>query len=222
MPERCGDALQFEDGGGSGMVALRPFGDLLRAADHQAHEVLAPETRHGAARAGVAAVAQHRHGVADLLHLLELVADEQDADPVGPELLQEVEQHHGFVGGERGGRLVEQQHLGAERERLGDLDELHLGDAEPRHRHAGIDVEAQHVEPVLRARVDPGIVDRRHDPAREVLQHNVLAHREARDEVALLMHDTDAHRDRVARVEEGDGVAADAQFALVQAVDAGE
>ena len=112
------------------MIAGAPVGNLLGSTDHQPHEVLAIEACHAAALAGVAAVAKDRDGVADRLDLFELVADEQHADAVVAQLAQKTEQRIRLMRRQRGRGLVEQQHLGAERQRLGDLDKLHLGDAE--------------------------------------------------------------------------------------------
>ena len=52
-----------------------------------------------------------------------------DGDAVVAEPAEQSEQRRGLVLGDRGGRLVEEQDLGFERQRLGDLDDLHL-----RHR----------------------------------------------------------------------------------------
>ena len=70
--------------------------------------------------------------------------------------------------------------------------------------------------------MDGVVVDRAHESAAEVFEHDVLAHREARNEVALLMDDADAGRDRIARTLEADGRAVEPQLALVGAIDAGD
>ena len=82
MAERRRELVEFEHRRGVAAIAGAPVGNLLGSTDHQPHEVLAIEACHAAALAGVAAVAQDRDGIADRLHLLELVADEQHADAV--------------------------------------------------------------------------------------------------------------------------------------------
>ena len=75
-------------------------------------------------------------------------------DALVAQLAQEAEQRLGLVRRQRGGGLVEQQHARAQRQRLGDLDELHLGDAEPRDRRARVEVEVEQLEPAPRLGMD--------------------------------------------------------------------
>ncbi len=51
-----------------------------------------------------------RYPVGDLLHFLELVADEDDRGPGGLELPHDAEQVLGLARGEDGGRLVQDEH----------------------------------------------------------------------------------------------------------------
>ena len=84
-------------------------------------------------------------------HLLELVADEDDGStPSSRSSPQQANRAVGLLRRQRGGRLVEQQHARAQRQRLGDLDELHLRDAELRDRRRAGRVEFEHVEPAPR------------------------------------------------------------------------
>ena len=48
-----------------------------------------------------------------------------------------------LVGPERGGGLVEQQHLGVGHERLGHLEELAVGQGEERRRRVGEELEIE-------------------------------------------------------------------------------
>ena len=59
-------------------------------------------------------------------------------------------------------------------------------------------------------------------PGRQALEHDVLADREARHEVPLLVHGADAGGDRVARRGEADLAAVDGHPPLVGLVDAGD
>ena len=72
-------------GGQSGICSLRPI--IRRTRSCRAEPAI------GRLGAGVAPVAQHRDLVADLLHLLELVADEQQAGALVAQLAQQPEQH---------------------------------------------------------------------------------------------------------------------------------
>ena len=80
----------------------------LVTADHEADEVALGEPPQLLARAGVAAVAQDCDAVAELEHLLELVAHEHDRDPLAGEAAQEAEQGQGLVRRDRRRGLVEQ------------------------------------------------------------------------------------------------------------------
>ena len=76
------------------------------------------------------AVAQDGDLVGDAGDLVQLVRDDDRGDALALELEQEVEQRLAVGLVEAGGRLVEDQELHALGERLGDLDQLLLADAE--------------------------------------------------------------------------------------------
>ena len=120
--------------------------------------------------------------------------------------------------GKRRRRLVHDQNAGVLRQRLGDFDHLLLGDAEPMHRDARIDVEADHVEHALGFGVDAAPVDEAGQPAREfAAEKNVLRDVEIGDEREVLENNGDAefarrgrivNRDRLAIVEKRTAVGA--------------
>jgi hypothetical protein len=149
------------------------------------------------------------------------VADEQHTAPVGDKAADHLEELVGLAAGDGGGRLVQQQHLGIEVERLGDLDELDLRRGERGDRPVGVEVEVEQVEaaPGLGAEAAP--VD---DPSarRHRLQHDVLPDGERGDDVALLVDDADA--DLAGRVRRGDGdlVPVEQEASAVGLLDAGE
>ena len=91
-----------------------------------------------------------------------------------------------------------------------------------RDRRARIEIELEHVQPAARLGVDGGVVDAAAPAAAEPLEQNVLADREARDEVALLMHHADAGGDRIARPGEADRRSVQPQLAFVRPMDAGD
>ncbi len=89
-------------------------------------------------------------------------------------------------------------------------------------RSPRIEIEPQHVEPVPRTGMDPLVIDRLHQPPGQLFEHDVLADREARDQIALLVDHADAERHGVAGVEQADLFAAHDELALVGPVDAGD
>ena len=107
---------------------------LFHAEQHLAPDHHAREARLGRAlaRNGVDPLAapQDRDPVGDLEHLVQLVADEDDRRALLLEALDDPEQLARLLRGQHGGRLVEDQDLGAAVEGLQDLDALLLPDAD--------------------------------------------------------------------------------------------
>ena len=103
-------------------------------------------------RVDVAAVAQHRDAIGDAGELLHAVRDVDDAGVGRAEAADEVEQHVDLGVVQGGRRLVHDEHLGVEGERLGDLHHLLAGDGEALDRLVGVEREAETVEELLRPR----------------------------------------------------------------------
>ena len=80
----------------------------------------------------VLAVAENRDPVAIVEDLHHAVGDVDDRDALTGQLAHDLEQDLRLALGQRGGRLVEDQHAAVERQRLGDLDQLLLRDRERR------------------------------------------------------------------------------------------
>ena len=95
----------------------------------------------GRPRLDVTAVAEDGDRVGDLADLLEPVADEEDGDAALAQPAHGGEEAVDLVGRERGGRLVHDQQPRARRERLRDLEQLPVGDAESAHGRVGADVD---------------------------------------------------------------------------------
>ena len=83
----------------------------------------------------------HRDLVADGHHLVELVRDEDHGCAVGNELLEVLEQLVDLLRNQHGGRLVEDQDLGAAVQHLEDLDPLALADPEVGDQGVEIDLD---------------------------------------------------------------------------------
>ena len=95
----------------------------------------------GRARLDVTAVADDGDDVGDLADLLEPVADVEDRDAAVAQAAHRGEEVVDLVGRERGGRLVHDQQARARRQRLRDLEQLPVGDAEAAHRRVRVDVD---------------------------------------------------------------------------------
>ncbi|BAB51502.1 mll4969 [Mesorhizobium japonicum MAFF 303099] len=103
-----------------GLLAL-----LQHAPDHQLDHLVVVDVAL-AQRAGQHAVAQHDDAVGDTLDLVQAVRNEDDADAVGLQRLDDVEQFVGLGERQAGCRLVEDDQPCLDRQRLGDLDHLLL------------------------------------------------------------------------------------------------
>ena len=111
-------------------------------------------------RDDVPAVAEDRRDVAQLEDLVEPMADEQDRDAASPQSADDREQPLHLVGGERRGRLVEDQHARLDRQRLGDLDQLLVGHRQAADRRADVELDVQLLEQRLRRPARRAPVDR--------------------------------------------------------------
>ncbi len=88
----------------------------------------------------VPGVAEHRDRVADLVDLLQVVADEQEGHALRLQVADAVEEPGDRGAVELRGRFVQDDEPGAERQRAGDLDELPLLDRQLAGRGAHVDV----------------------------------------------------------------------------------
>ena len=107
------------------------------------------------------AVLHHRHAVGEIEHVVDVVADEEDADAVGLELLDELADLRRLGGAERGRRLVHDEDASVEMDRPGDCDRLALAARERGHRlleAAEVGIEPPH--DLARLRFHRGVVER--------------------------------------------------------------
>ena len=109
------------------------------AADHQLDD-LGVGLRAGLVGRDVAAVAEHRALVGELGDLLHAVRDVEDAEPLVPQPLQHREHLGDVGGGQRRGRLVEDEDGRIARQRLGDLHHLLARERQLLHRRERMDV----------------------------------------------------------------------------------
>ena len=143
----AGEALGPEDDVSELHLLLRE--ELVeRAPDHQPDDLRRGELV-GRARLDVTAVADDGDDVGELADLLEPVADVEDRHAAVAEPTDGGEETVDLVGRERGGRLVHDQQPRAGGERLRDLEQLPVGDAEPAHGRVGVDLDRR--SPRMRA-----------------------------------------------------------------------
>ena len=138
-----------------------------------------------------AAVAQDGDGIGDLRDLVELVRDQDRGDALRLELEQQVQKRVAVLLVQACGRLVEDQELHLLGQRLGDLDELLLADAEIGDQRLGRLAQAHHLEQLLRAREGQRPVD---DAVFGLLvaEEDVLRDRQERHQGQFLVDDDDA------------------------------
>ena len=120
-------------------AALSGKNDGDRPADHQPDQRRVVELG-GGLGGDLLAVLEHGDGVAEVEDLLEPVGDVDDADAALGEPGDDAVEQLDLVVGEGRGGLVHLDHPGVEADRLGDLDDLLLGDAQRAHPLAGPDV----------------------------------------------------------------------------------
>ena len=134
--------------------------------------------------------------VGGLADLAQLVGDEQHGLALGAQRSQDLEEVIGLLRREDGGRLVEDQEVGAAVERLEDLHALALAHAEVRDARIGIDLQvilaAQPLELGAGPRHPRAEPEAALDP-----EHHVLQHRERLHQHEVLMHHADPRRQRV-------------------------
>ena len=92
--------------------------------------------------ADVFALAEDGDAVGDREHLMQLVRDDDEGFAVGLHVAHDLEQLVRLLRRENGGRLVEDQDVGAAIEHLDDLDGLLLRDGHVIDLLVGVDVKA--------------------------------------------------------------------------------
>ena len=141
--------------------------------------------------------------------------------PSALSLAHEIEQTAGVDAVERGGRLVHDQDAGVDRQRLGDFDDLLVGDrkvagqrigrdrrAEPPQQAAGLVAHGPPVEDAETGRLDA--------------EKDVLRHRALRQQAQLLMDDADPGAARDDRVRKCDLPPIEPDGSAIGPIDAAE
>ncbi len=145
-------------------------------------------------RPDVSAVAHHRDALADLEDLLETMRDEQHRVAACAKRLDDAEQPLDLGGRQRCGRLVHHDHAGVRRQRLGDLDELLVGDREPASEPVRVEPDAELLEQRGGLASHPPAVDAAEALERLHADEDVLGDAEIGKEDRLLEDDRDPGR----------------------------
>ena len=129
-----------------------------RAADHVPDEVGGGELARRR-RDDVPAVAEDGRAIAQREDLVQPVADEQDRHAAVAKPADDREQPLDLVGGQRCGRLVQDQRAGVHGQGLGDLDQLLVRHREAPDRGADVELDVELVEQRLRRPAHAAPVD---------------------------------------------------------------
>ncbi len=191
-----------------------------RAPDHHADDVVA----HGIGPiglAGVAAVLQHSDAIGDREYLVHPMADEHDGAALLAQAPHHVEQLLHFVLAQPRRRFIEDEDRRVAGHRLGDLDQLALGQRQLADRQAGIDVHAEKTQQLARAAPQGAPVDQ--PEARRLLtDEDVGGHVHLGEQGQLLGHPGDAQVLGAARRQRVERAALDLDRSAVRGDDAGE
>ncbi|KNY17967.1 hypothetical protein AKG11_06615 [Shinella sp. SUS2] len=132
-----------------------------------------------------------------------------DADALGRQGTDRVEEHLRFAFADGRCRLVHDQDVAAPADRLGDLDELRLGNGEIAQPGADRDVKLEAREDILGLRAHAPVVDEETAAPLLPAEIEVLGHGHVEKRAELLCDDGDACIERVGRRSEFDLPAAD-------------
>ena len=167
----------------------------------------------------VPAVAEHRDPIAELEHLVQAMADEEDGDTVGGQTPHLTEEALDLVRRQRRRRLVHDQHAHVAGHRLGDLDGLLGADGQLRRHRSRIEVDLQLAQDRRRPPVHVTPAD---EPAAAGGAHeDVLRHREVGEHQRLLVDAGDAQPLGVGGAAQLDDVAVHRQVTAVRSVETG-
>ncbi len=162
-----------------------------------------------------AAVAQDRDAIGDLEDLFHAVGDEEDRHALLAQGVHDAEEPLHLVRREGCGRLVHDQHAHVERDRLGDLDGLLLGEGQAAGRLADVEPHVEPGEDLARLAFHAPPVDDL--AAVTVADEDVLGDRQVREDHRLLVDGGDAEALRILGGGDADRRAVDADLAAVLA-----
>ncbi len=197
----------------------------LGAARHHGRDLLAADVALGEEAHRAAAIEEHEV-VADRISVVDVVGDQDHREAVGARLRDVAQHERRLLDAERRGRLVEDQHAGAEIDGAGDREALPLAArkrADRLMRIADMDADLVHffaVDGVRRAPVEalPGPPAAHRLAAHEEVPHD----RHQRNGGEVLVDRGDAEIERVARARKMHRPAVEEDLAGIGRMDAGE
>jgi hypothetical protein len=171
--------------------AALPGGALLHLpADHRADQVVGGQPGQLAGQ-HVPAVPHYGDLLADLEDLFQPVRDEQHRGARGAQRAHHLEQPGHLGRGQRRGRLVHHDHPGVQRQRLGDLHDLLVGDGQPAADPARVEPHAEPGKQFCGLRVHPAPVDAPPGHQRLAAHEDVLGHGQVGEQRWFLVDDRD-------------------------------
>ena len=147
------------------------------------------------------------------------MGDEDDGLALLLERAKQLEQRIGLGRRQHGGRLVEDEDVGAAIERLQDLDALLQADGEIADGRIHVDLEPVIARQPRELRARLRLAGAQHGAAFGA-EHHVLDDGEGLDQHEVLVHHADAGMDGVVRRADGDRLAVDADLAGIGLVEA--
>ena len=133
-------------------------------------------------------------------HLVQPMRDVEDGPPLIAQAAEQGVQPGDLLDAQRGGGLVEDDHGRVGRQRLGDLDQLLVGDGERPHLRRAVEAHVHGRQHAPRVLAHAAPVDLAPAAQGQPPQEHVLGHRQGGDERELLEHGGDPGPAR------GDGV----------------
>ena len=163
------------------------------------------------------AIAQHRDAVGDAGDLVQFVGDQDRGDALLAERDEAIEQRGAIGLVEAGGGLVQDQQAHPLGERLGNLDQLLLADAEIGDQRVRLLTQADLGQqfpgtPVHRVTIDDA------EPRGRVRKEDVLRDRHQRNQRQLLVNDDDPERLGIVDIAKAPLLAVEGDRALIAAV----
>ena len=156
------------------------------------------------------------------VNLFQTVGNIEDAHALVRQRVDDLEKVLAFQIRQRGGRLIENEQGGIQRQPLENFHDLPLGDAEIFNDIVGADREAVTVDDCLHLPGALTLVEQTEPAARLATEQNIFGDGQRRDEAQLLEHRADAKIPRVAARADLYALAVVEYLAVVQRIYAGD
>ena len=221
---RTGQVFDFQRDGGVGRqcITRRCIGDGKATAftGHRLNQLLARQ-RGNRRTDDMPCVAQHRHGLADLIDLLQMMRDEQEGHAFALQLADAAEQALDLVAVELRGRFVEDDEARAVRQCPRDLHQLPRFHAQIARARIFAHVDLPVIEQLARITAHGAPID--YTAARRLpVNEQILRDAQITDDRRMLINAGDALAPRIAIRDRRRGRAAKTHLAGIGLAQAGE